>query len=85
MKQPSLVQIPWGVEVTWAILTPKNVKSCSKIKNIALGSIYSKPNSKKKTATLDHIAETYNFLNAMFGSVELYKLNYRAQSQTQLL
>ena len=41
----TLVQIPWGVEVTWAILTPKNVTNESKIKNIALGPIYSKPNS----------------------------------------
>ena len=64
----TLVQIPWGVEVTWAILTPKNVTNESKIKNIALGLIYSKPNSKKKAATLDHIAETYNFLNAKFGN-----------------
>ena len=55
----TLVQIPWGVEVTWAILTPKNVTSCSKIKNIALGSIYSKPNSKKKTLLTDHISMTY--------------------------
>ena len=37
------------------------------IQKIILGSIYSKPNSKKKTATLDHIAETYNFLNAKYG------------------
>ena len=37
------------------------------IQNIVLGSIYSKPNSRKKPATLDHIAETYNFLNAKFG------------------
>ena len=31
----TLVQIPWGVEGTWAILTPKNVASGSKIENIA--------------------------------------------------
>ena len=65
----TLVDIPWGVEVTWAILTPKNVSSDSKIQKIALGSIYSKPNSKKKTATLDHLAETYNFLNSKYGIV----------------
>ena len=63
----TLIQIPWGVEVTWALLTPKNVSSDSIIQNIILGSIYSKPNSKKKTATLDHIAETYNFLNSKYG------------------
>ena len=63
----TLVEIPWGVEVTWAAITPKNVSNDSVIKKIILGSIYSKPNSQKKTATLDHIAETYNFLNAKYG------------------
>ena len=63
----TLIEIPWGVEVTWAILTPKNVSSDSIVQNIILGSIYSKPNSKKKTATLDHIAEAYNFLNSKYG------------------
>ena len=63
----TLIQIPWGVEVTWALLTPKNTSNDSIIQNIILGSIYSKPNSKKKTATLDHIAETYNFLNSKYG------------------
>ena len=63
----TLISIPWGVEITWAIITPKTVAADSLVKRIVLGSIYSKPNSKKKTATLDHIAETYNFLNAKFG------------------
>ena len=63
----SLITIPWGVEVVWALLTPKNVTSDSTIQNIVLGSIYSKPNSKKKTALLDHIAETYNFLSTKYG------------------
>ena len=63
----TLVDIPWGVEVTWAILTPKNVSSDRKIQKIVLGSIYSKPKLKKKTATLDHLAETYNFLILNMG------------------
>ena len=63
----TLISIPWGVEVTWAIITPKTVATDSLVQKIVLGAIYSKPNSKKKTATLDHIAETYNFLNAKFG------------------
>ena len=56
-----------GVEVTWALLTPKNVSNDSIIQKIVLGSIYSKPNSKKKTETLDHIAQTYNFLSTKYG------------------
>ena len=59
-----IVQISRGVEVTWAKLTAtKNCHKRKQNKNFALGSIYSKPKSEKKTVTLDHIAETYNFLN----------------------
>lgn len=63
----TVVEIPWGVEVTWGLLTPKNVSNSSTIQNIVLGSIYSKPNSRKKTETLDHIAQTYNFLSSKYG------------------
>ena len=62
----SEIEIPWGVEVTWALLTPKEVSNDSIIQNIVLGSIYSKPKSKKKSVLLDHIAETYNFLNTKY-------------------
>ena len=46
----------WGVEITWGLITPKNVTPSSAIQNIVLGSIYSKPDSRFKTDTLDHIA-----------------------------
>ena len=41
------IEIPWGIEVVWAILTPKNVSNASKIQKIVVGSIYSKPDSRK--------------------------------------
>ena len=63
----TVIDIPWGVEVTWALLTPKNVTNDSIIQKIVLGSIYSKPASKKKTETLDHITQTYNFLSTKYG------------------
>ena len=63
----SLIDIPWGVEVVWAILTPQNIHRECTVQKIVLGSIYSKPQSKKKNETLDHICQTYNFLNAKFG------------------
>ena len=50
----SLLQIKWGVEAVWCILTPKNVSSDSKIQKIACAAIYSKPGSKSKTDLLDH-------------------------------
>ena len=34
-----LVEIPWGVEATWAIITPKNLTSDSAIKRIAVCSV----------------------------------------------
>ena len=48
-----------GVEIVWALITPKFVQSDSKIQKIVLGAVYSKPNSKKKTVTLDHISEVF--------------------------
>ena len=55
--------MPWGVEAVWALVTPKNVRNDSKIQKIVIGAIYSKPNSKKKTATLDHITDVYNHMS----------------------
>ena len=63
----SVIQVPWGVEITWALLTPKLISNDSIVQKIVLGSIYSKPNSRKKTAMLDHISETYNFLSTKYG------------------
>ena len=50
----TLIQIPWGVEAVWCILTPKNVKHDSKIQKIACCTLYCKPNSNRKTLLLDH-------------------------------
>ena len=46
----SLISIPWGVEAVWAVLTPTNVTSEIKIQKIVVGSIYCKPDSRKKSA-----------------------------------
>ena len=51
------VNIPWGVEATWALLTPKKISKDSIVKRIVLCAIYVKLKSRKKTATLNHIAE----------------------------
>ena len=64
----TLISIPWGVEITWAMLTPKQVTPRSIVKKIAVASIYSKPNSVKKTLLLDHIAECYHLLNSRYQS-----------------
>ena len=61
------ITIPWGVEIVWAVLTPLGVTSKSTITKIVIGSLYSKPNSKKKTALLDHIAEVYQAMCAKYS------------------
>ena len=63
----TLVQIPWGVEAVWCVLTPQNVSHNSKIQKIACCSLYSKPNSKTKTLLLDHISDTFNLLSTKYG------------------
>ena len=62
----SLVSIPWGVEATWCLLSPKNSSNSSLIKKIAVCSFYCKPGSRKKTVLLDHIAQTFHLLSAKF-------------------
>ena len=56
------VNIPWGVEIVWAVLTPKDVTNNSEVKKIVVASVYCKPGSRKKTLLLDHIAQVYNLL-----------------------
>ena len=63
----TLVNVKWGVEAVWCLLTPKDVSKESKIQKIACAAIYSKPGSKHKTDLLDHIAEAFNVLSAKFG------------------
>ena len=64
----SLIDIPWGVEAVWCIITPKNSGNNSLIKKIVVGSIYCKPTSRKKTVLLDHIALTYHTISSKYGS-----------------
>lgn len=41
------INIPWGVEITWALLTPKLVTKDRLIKIIVIGAIYVKPKKQK--------------------------------------
>ena len=63
----TVIQIPWGVEAVWCLLTPKGVTHDSKIQKIACCAIYSKPNSNRKTLLLDHISDAYNILSTKYG------------------
>ena len=63
----TLINVKWGVEAVWCIVTPKNVSKDSKIQKIACGSIYLKPGSKHKSDLLDHISDAFNLLSARYG------------------
>ena len=60
------ISIPWGVEIVWALLTPKPVNVTSKVQKIVVASIYCKPDSRKKTELLDHIAQVYGHLSSKY-------------------
>ena len=61
-----IITVPWGVEIVWCCLTPKNIKSDSKIQKIICASIYCKPDSRFKSKLLDHITDTFNFLSTKY-------------------
>ena len=63
----TLVQIPWGVEAVWCVLTPQNVSHDSKIRKIDCCAVYCKPNSKTKTLLYDHMSEAFNILSTKYG------------------
>ena len=63
----TLINIPWGLEIIWALLTPKSVSNNSIVKHIVLGSIYVRPSKPNKTLLYDHIADVYNVLNSKYG------------------
>ena len=57
----TMVNIKWGVEAVWCLVTPKNVTKDSKIQKIACAAIYSKPGSKHKSDLLDHLSDARCF------------------------
>ena len=62
----TMINIKWGIEVVWCLLTPINATSKSKIQKIACASVYCKPNSRSKSDLHDHIAEAYNMLSTKY-------------------
>ena len=65
---PDPITVPVGVEAVWCLVTPKRISS-NKFKYIAVCSMYYRgPKSTKKKELFDHIAETYHYLSAKYGS-----------------
>ena len=60
------IQVPWGVEATWCLMTPKNVSQDSRIQRIACCSLYFGGKNRKKTLLLDHISDAYHLLSKKY-------------------
>ena len=69
------INIPWGVECTWAILTPRSATNSSLVRKIAVASFYCKPGSRKKKLLIDHISEVYHSLSAKYPSSLFFVLS----------
>ena len=66
---PDIITVPVGVEAVWALISPKIRSPRSRIKHIAVCSMYYRgPKSTKKKELFDHIAESYNLLLTKYGS-----------------
>ena len=66
---PDPLTVPIGVECVWALLTPKHTTPQNKVKYIAVAAIYYRgPKSTKKDELFDHIAQSFHFLSAKYGS-----------------
>ena len=66
---PDPITVPVGVECVWALITPKHTTPQSKVKHIAVASIYYRgPKNTKKEELFDHVSETFHFLSAKYGA-----------------
>ena len=65
---PDVITVPIGVEAVWALLIPKNLPPNSKIKQIAVASIYYSSTQTRKNDFLDHISQSYNTLCSKYGN-----------------
>ena len=64
---PDVITVPVGVEAVWALIIPKNLPPNSRIKHIAVASIYYSSKQTRKNDFLDHISQSYNLLCAKYG------------------
>ena len=67
--EPLEIQVPENVEAVWALFTPKTVSSNSRVKKIAVGSVYVSPKSQFKQDTIDHIIETLHIVRSTHDDV----------------
>ena len=63
---PEKITVPVNVEVVWALLTPKRKLQNTRVKHIAVASVYYSSTQTKKDDILDHISEAYHSLCSMY-------------------
>ena len=80
---PDTITVPVGVEAVWALISPKIRNPRSKIKQIAVCSIYYRgPKSTKRKELFDHIAESYNILMTKRFKLKVQHILLSAQDST---
>ena len=63
---PDVITVPVGLEAVWALVTPKNITPSSKVKHIAVASMYY-TQATKRSDFIDHICESFSILSAKYG------------------
>ena len=63
---PDIVTVPIGVEAVWALVTPKNTHAASKVKHIAIASLYYTKATRRQDL-IDHINSSFSILSAKYG------------------
>ena len=63
------IKVPKSVELVWVKVIPKF--NCPVNVFVVCG-LYSKPNSKTKTVTNDHIAENFHYLKSKYTSIKFF-------------
>ena len=65
---PDPVTVPVGVEAVWALVSHKNTNHKSRVKYIAVCSLYYRgPKSTTKQELFDHVAQTFYYLKSKYG------------------
>ena len=63
---PDVITVPVTVEAVWSLVIPKCATSKSRVRNIAVASVYY-TKATKRSDFIDHISEAYTILSAKYG------------------
>ena len=63
---PDVITVPVTVEAVWSLVIPKNLAGNSRVRKIAVASVYY-TKATKRSEFIDHISEAYTLLSAKFG------------------